>query len=191
MRDGHRAGYRVESGHPRKSDKEDSKMKCKILCAFAVFAFAVAVTPAQSNTTTSGKCGKPDVQQSIPAGDKEGNVFALVQGKCATKGEVSGAQSKEGMYSEHQEISGNHVKVWGVYVETFESGDKIFYSYQATGTVKDGAFSGGNKYQVTGGTGKLKGIKGSGICKNTGTADGGSEYACTGEYILAGAAAKK
>jgi hypothetical protein len=159
-------------------------MKWKILCGFAVFVFAVATTPAQ-NTTTSGKCAKPDVQQSIPTGDKEGHVFALTQGKCATKGEVGGAQSKEGLFSEHQDISGNRVRAWGVYVETFDSGDKVFYTYQATGTVKDGAFSGGNKYQVTGGTGKLKGIKGSGTCKNTGTADGGSEYACTGEYILA------
>jgi len=108
-----------------------------------------------------------------------------------TKGEVGGEKSKEGMFSEHQDISGSHLKAWGVYVETFESGDKIFYAYQATGTVKDGAFSGGNKYQVEGGTGKFKGIKGSGTCKNTGTPDGGSEYACTGEYKLAGAAAAK
>ncbi len=166
-------------------------MKWKIVCGFAVFAFAVAMTPAQPNPTTSGKCGKPDVQQSIPAGDREGHAFALAQGKCATKGEVGGAQSKEGVFSEHQEISGSHVKVWGVYVETFDSGDKIFYTYQATGTVKDGAFSGGNKYQVTGGTGKMKGIMGSGTCKNTGTADGGGEYTCTGEYKLAGAAPTK
>jgi hypothetical protein len=166
-------------------------MKYKILCGCALFALAVVTTSAQTKSTFSGKCGKPDVQQSIAAGDHEGHVFALAQGKCATKGEVGGAQSKEGMFSEHQDISGNHVKVWGVYVETFDSGDKIFYTYQATGTMKDGAFSGGNKYQATGGTGKLKGIKGSGTCKNTGTADGGSEYTCTGEYTLAGAAAAK
>jgi len=166
-------------------------MKCKILCGFAVFAFAAAMSLAQTSTATSGKCGKPDVQQSIPAGDHEGHVFALAQGKCATKGEVGGAQSKEGMFSEHQDISGNHVRAWGVYVETFDGGDKVFYTYQASGTLKDGAFSGGNKYQVTGGTGKLKGIKGLGTCKNTGTADGGSEYSCTGEYTLAGAAAAK
>jgi hypothetical protein len=166
-------------------------MKCKILCGFAVFAFAVAMTSAQPSTTTSGKCSKPDVQQSIPTGDHEGHTFALTQGKCTTKGEMGGAQSKEGMFSEHQDISGNHVKAWGVYVETFDSGDKIFYTYQATGTMKDGAYQGGNKYQVTGGTGKMKGLKGSGTCKNTSTGDGGSEYTCTGEFIAAGAAAAK
>lgn len=166
-------------------------MKCMILCGCAIFVLAVATTSAQTKTTFSGNCAKPDVQQSIPAGDQEGHIFVLAQGKCVTKGEVGGAHSKEGMYSEHQEISGNHAKAWGVYVETFDSSDKIFYTYQATGTMKDGAFQGGNKYQVIGGTGKMKGIKGSGTCKNTGRADGGSDYACTGDFTLAGAAAAK
>ena len=168
-------------------------MKYKILCCCAVFAFAVATTSAQTKNSFSGKCGKPDVQQNIPAGDQPGHAFALAQGKCVTtKGEVGGAASKEGAFSEHQEISGNHVKVWGVYVETYDSADKIFYTYQGTVTTKDGApQTGQNKYQVIGGTGKMKGIKGSGTCKFTGNADGGLDYSCTGEYILAGAAPAK
>ncbi|MGC2764084.1 MAG: hypothetical protein WB607_01140 [Candidatus Acidiferrum sp.] len=105
-----------------------------------------------------------------------------------TKGEVGGASSKEGVFSEHGEVSGDHSKASGVSVETFDSGDKIFYTYEATGTMKDNAFQAGeNKYQITGGTGKMKGIKGSG----TGTADGGLEYSCTGEYTLAATAAAK
>jgi hypothetical protein len=53
----------------------------------------------------------------------------------------------------------------------------MFYSYQTTATSKDGAVqTGQNKYQITGGTGKMKGIKGSGACKLTGNADGGLDY---------------
>jgi hypothetical protein len=37
----------------------------------------------------------------------------------------------------------------------------------------------------------MKDIKGSGTCKTTGTADGGLEYSCTGEYTLAATAAAK
>jgi hypothetical protein len=37
----------------------------------------------------------------------------------------------------------------------------------------------------------MKGIKGSGTCKLTGTPDGGLEYTCTGEYTLAAAAPAK
>jgi hypothetical protein len=168
------------------------KMKFKILCGFVVFTFVVAMTPAQTKLTSSGKCGKPDNQQSIAAGDQIGHLFTLASGKCATKGEVGGAASKAGVFSEHGEVSEDHSKASGVYVETFDSGDKIFYTYQATGTMRDSAFQAGeNKYQITGGTGKMKGIEGSGTCKTTGTADGGLEYTCTGQYKIAGVAAAK
>jgi hypothetical protein len=168
------------------------KMKFKILCGFAVFTFVAAMTPAQTKLTSSGKCGKPDNQQSIAAGDQIGHLFTLASGKCATKGEVGGAASKAGVFSEHGEVSEDHSKASGVYVETFDSGDKIFYTYQATGTMRDSAFQAGeNKYQITGGTGKMKGIEGSGTCKTTGTADGGLEYTCTGQYKIAGVAAAK
>jgi hypothetical protein len=67
----------------------------------------------------------------------------------------------------HGDVAGNHSKAWGVYVGTFDSGDKIFYTYQATATMKDDAIqTGQNKYQITDGTGKMKGINGSGTCKN-------------------------
>jgi hypothetical protein len=167
-------------------------MKYKIFCSCAVLAFVAALTPAQTKNTLSGKCGKPDVQQNIPAGDSANHVFVLAQGKCATKGEVGGAASKEGAFSEHGEVTGNRSKVSGVYVETFDSGDKIFYTYQNTVTSKAGApQTGQGKYQISGGTGKMKGIKGSGTCKHTGNADGGIDYSCTGEYTLAGAAPPK
>jgi hypothetical protein len=48
--------------------------------------------------------------------------------------------------------------------------------------------TGQNKWQITGGTGKMKGIKGSGTCKHTPEQGGYLDYACTGEYTLAGAA---
>jgi hypothetical protein len=167
-------------------------MKYKILCGCAVFAFAVAITPAQTKLSMSGKCGKPDVLQNIPAGDKPGHVFTLGQGKCASKGEIGGAASKESAFSEHGDVAGNHSKAWDVCVETFDSGDKVFYAYQTTGTMKDGVLQAGqNKYQMIGGTGKMKGIKGSGTCKLTGNADGGLDYSCTGEYTLAGAGPAK
>jgi uncharacterized protein affecting Mg2+/Co2+ transport len=161
-------------------------MKYKILCGCMVFAFAVSMTSAQTKFTSSGKCGKADVEQSISVPDKEGHVFKLAQGKCVTKGEIGGATSKEGAYSEHQEVAGNLTKVWGVYVETFDSGDKVFYTYQGSVTTKNGAVqSGQNKWQITGGTGKMKGIKGSGTCKHTPEEGGYLDYACTGEYTLA------
>src|SRR5262249_21014818 len=162
-------------------------MKHRILCVWAVFVVAVVAASAQTKHTFSGKCAKADMVQSVPAGDKEDHVFMIQQGKCTTeKGEVGGAKSKEGTYSEHNEATANRSKGWGVYVETYDSGDKIFYNYQGTTTTKNGAMvTGANKWQMTGGTGKMKGIKGMGSCTFKGNADGGLDYTCTGEYRLA------
>jgi len=167
-------------------------MSYRIVCVSAVVALAVAMASAQTKTSISGTCSKPDLQQSVPTGDQPGHAFTLAQGKCTSKGEVGGAMSKEGAFSEHGDVTPTHMKNWGVFVETYDSGDKIFYNYQGIGAMKDGAFrTGTNKYQISGGTGKMKGIKGSGTCKLTGTADGGTDYLCTGEYTLAGAAPAK
>jgi hypothetical protein len=166
-------------------------MKCKVLWVCALFALAVAATPGQTKNSMSGKCGKPDAQ-SIPAGDRDGHLFTLQTGKCESMGEIGGAKSKEGAFSEHTDTMGSRVKAWGVYVETFDSGDKVFYNYQTHAKVENGALvSGGNTYQISGGTGKMKGIKGSGTCKLTGTPEGGLVYRCTGQYTLAKISAEK
>ena len=164
-------------------------MRYKILLACAFWAVAVAAASAQTKHEFSGKCGKADNVQSIPAGDKDGHTFMVQQGKCTTdKGEIGGAKSKEGAFSEHDDVMGNHLKAWGVYVESYENGDKVFYDYQGSSTTKDGALvSGNNTWRITGGTGKMKGIKGTGSCKFTPGEGGGLNYACTGEYTLAAA----
>lgn len=164
-------------------------MRYKILSTCASLAVAVAAASAQSKLTFSGKCGKAENVQSIPAGDQDGHVFMVQQGKCATsEGEIGGAKSKDGVFSEHDEVMGNHLKAWGVYVETYDSSDKVFYAYQGASTMKDGALtSGSNTWRITGGTGKMKGIKGTGGCKLTPGEGGGLNYACTGEYTMAAA----
>jgi hypothetical protein len=80
-------------------------------------------------------------------------------------------------------------KAWGVYVETFDGGDKIIYSYEMSVATKDGALvSGKGTYQATSGTGKMKGIKATGTCDYTPSADGGTNCSCTGGYTVSGAA---
>ncbi|MGA2904181.1 MAG: hypothetical protein ABSD98_10145 [Candidatus Korobacteraceae bacterium] len=167
-------------------------MNYRILCAYLVVALAVAAGSAQTKTTLSGKCDKPKVQQSISIPDQQGHMLTLAQGNCTATGDIGGAAGKDGVYSEHADVKGNQLRNWGVYVETLASGDKVFYDYQSTGTMKDGVFqSATNKYQISGGTGKVKGIKGSGTCKLTGAADGSSDYSCSGEYTLAGGSMSK
>lgn len=167
-------------------------MKFRSLCVCAIVALAVVMASAQTKTSMAGKCGKPDVEQSIPAGDQPGHAFMISQGKCTADGKIGGAMGKDGVFSEHGEATPTHMKTWGVFVETLDSGDKVFYNYQESVTTKDGAFqTGTNKYEIAGGTGKMKGIKGAGGCKLTGGADGSVDYSCSGEYTLAGAAMAK
>ena len=167
-------------------------MKYKILCACALFAFAVVATPAQTKTTMSGKCDKPSMAQSAPAGDKDGHAFMLQQGSCTAGGDVGDAKGKSGMFTEHDDATGTHVTGWGMYVETLDSGDKIFYSYVTKASTKDNMITtGGNTYKITGGTGKMKGIKGSGTCTLKGESDGGLSYDCSGDYTMAAAAPAK
>jgi hypothetical protein len=162
----------------------------KFLCAGALLALAAPAVLAQEKTTISGSCAKPDVSQSVPAGDVAGHTFMIQQGKCVTKGQVGGAMSKSGAFAEHDEVTAHHFKAWGVYVETYDSGDQITYNYQLTMPMKDGAPQPGKgTFQAVGGTGKMNGVKATGSCSYKPTADKGNDYVCTGEFALAGAAA--
>lgn len=167
-------------------------MNYRILCGCLVVVMAVATGSAQTKMTMSGKCEKSQVQQSISIPDQPGHMLTLAQGPCTATGDIGGVAGKSGIYSEHADIKSGDLRSWGVFVETLSSGDKVFYDYQVTGTAKNGTLqSATNKYQISGGTGKMKSIKGSGTCKLTGAADASSEYTCTGEYTLAGGSMSK
>jgi hypothetical protein len=148
-------------------------------------AVAATMGTAQTKTTMTGQCGKPDVQQSVPAGDQQGHMYMISQGKCTVTGSINGAVAKQGMYSEEIDSNGTQMKNQGTYVVTFDSGDKAYYKYQGTSTMKDGAYQAGtNKYEIVGGTGKMQGLRGSGGCKLTGTGGDNLDYSCTGTYSI-------
>jgi hypothetical protein len=161
----------------------------KILCGCVIFSFAVQTASAQTKHSFSGTCAKPDNEQSVPAGDQPGHTFMIAQGKCTATDEIAGAMSKEAAFSEHRDVTAGRVKAWGIYVETYGSGDKVFFSYQSSLDMKDGAVkSGKNTYHAVSGTGKMQGIKATGTCTYSDGGDGGIKYSCTGDYTLAGVA---
>jgi hypothetical protein len=94
---------------------------------------------------------------SIEVGDQPGHAYAIEQIKCnSTKGEYAGVQEKEGTGTEFIEVTGNSSSGHGVFVETFANGDQATFTYQFTGTMKDGKMqSGTNKWQATNGIGKF------------------------------------
>jgi hypothetical protein len=152
-----------------------------------IVAFAHAQTPAPVKVASSWKCAPPNPVHTLPVGDSPDHVYILQQGKCtATKGEIAGIADKEGLSTEFMEATGNNAKGHGMFVETMANGDKVYISYQATGTSANKQFqSGSNTWTVTGGTGKFAGAKGSGSCKGKGNPDGSANFDCTGTVTLA------
>ncbi len=162
-------------------------MRYSFALSLLVLVAAAAPAAAQTKLTMSGTCGKPDVQQAVPAGDAADHVMTVAQGKCmpAKAAEIGGSPSKAATFAEHGEVKGNNGHVWGLYVDTLANGEKVYYSYESNAVLQGGALQTmQNKWQIVGGTAKLKGIKGQGTCAGKATPEGGLAFECQGEYTL-------
>jgi len=159
----------------------------RLFLAVALLSFCVATGTAQTKVTGTAQCGKPDPQHMVPVGDRPNHSLSVEQFKCTwTKPmEIEGAKSKDGTSTATVDISGNTSRARGFHVSTMDSGDKFFVSYQGTSTMKDGALqSQKGTWSFTGGTGKLKSIKGKGTFT---CATSGDSISCDveGDYQLA------
>ncbi len=162
-------------------------MRIRIMLA-CLMVFALA-TLAGAQTKISGTihCNKPDPQYGIEVGDRPNHSLAIEKFTCTwTKPmEIAAVQTKEGYSVVSGENSGNKATGRGYHVSTMANGDKFYARYQGTDTLKDGApQSSQGTWSFTGGTGKLKGIKGKGTYNGKAAADGGMAYEIEGEYEL-------
>ncbi len=159
----------------------------RMFIAIAVVCFAAATAAAQTKVSGTVQCGKPDPQLLIPVGDRPDHSLGVDQAKCTwTKPmEIEGAKSTESVGTATNDVSGNTFRARGFHVVTMDSGDKFFVWLLAAGETKDGALqSEKGTWGFTGGSGKLKGIKGKGTFT---CAPSGEGVACDveGEYQLA------
>jgi hypothetical protein len=142
---------------------------------------------AQTKFSWTDTCGKADPQHMLPAGDRPDHSFGVEQLKCtATKPlEIGTDKAKEAVATDITDATGTRARFHGVYVLTMQSGDKAFAPYQGTATTsKDGKpIESHGTFTFSGGSGKLKGLKGKGTftCKAA-----GEGYTCDaeGEYQL-------
>lgn len=151
-----------------------------------VLALATAVW-AQTKTAGTMQCGKGDPAYAIPVGDRPDHVFSISKSKCTwAKGlEMAGTAATDHEYTGFTDVSGNRGRSRTAAVGTMANGDKYFVATQGTVTFKEGvpqAHEG--TWSYTGGTGKLKGIKGKGTYKGTVAADGTGTIEVEGEYEL-------
>jgi len=162
----------------------------KVTTFFLCLIVFALVTAASAQTKFSGtqQCAKPDQEHSFQVGDQPNHSFVINQGKCNwTKGwEIAGMQSKDTVETIFGEIRRNTLRARGYDVDTMPSGDKTYTGFEGTFTLKGGVpQTASGSWALVGGTGKLKGIKGSGTCKLASAAsDGSTTWDCEGEYEL-------
>ena len=171
-------------------------MKLKMLVLSLLFAAWAGVALAQTKITGTGTCGKADASHAIEVGDRAGHVLVLTRDSCTWTApmEMAGLKSKTYNGAITSDAIGGSSQDRGYVVMTMDNGDKAYIRFQGTTTNKEGgAHSGEGTWSFTGGTGKLKGLKGKGTFKSSGPGADATEDQVEGEYTLpeAGAAAKK
>ncbi len=157
--------------------------------ALAVLAAVALAAAAVAQTKSSGtiQCAKPDPATSVDVGDKPGHMMGISKSACTWSPgmELAGARTKDGYSVSFNDSVGNKSTSHGTHVSTLDNGDKIFVKFQGAGTLKDGApQTDAGTWSYLGGTGKLKGIKGKGTYKGKPGADGSMTYEVEGDYQL-------
>jgi hypothetical protein len=160
-------------------------MRARTVLAFLAAA-AIATTAAAEKQSGTVQC-KPDPSQPVEVGDKPNHFMGVMKSNCTwtTPMETAGLKTKEGASVAFSDGTGDKFTANGTHFSTMDNGDKIFVHFQGTGTSKEGKFqTDSGKWSYTGGTGKLKGIKGGGTYKGKGNPDGSVTYEIAGDYTV-------
>ena len=162
-------------------------MRLRTFLAFLIVSALANMAEAQTKISGTSQCAKPDPMHALEVGDRAGHSLTVSQSKCTwTKPmDIAGTQTKEDVVTASDDMRGNRSRSHGYVVGTVANGDKMFVRFEGSASLKDGKpETAEGKWSYTGGTGKLKGIKGQGTYKGKASADGGITYEVEGEYQL-------
>jgi hypothetical protein len=163
-------------------------MKVRVLgVALLAFAFAGAAG-AQTKISGTLHCAKADPSYSVEVPDHAGHTAMLSKLACTwTKQlEIEGLKSATAVNVESDDVTATKMTASGFHTTTEDNGDKYFVTFHGTGPVKDGRpGDGAGTWMFTGGTGKLKGIKGKGTYTVKFGADGSADAEVEGDYTIA------
>ncbi len=162
-------------------------MKTRFFWAASLALVVAGSAAAQTKISGTAQNAKPDPTYSIEAGDHPGHTTTLQKSAVtwSTPMEIAGEKTKDGFDVATIEMWATKATDSGTHVSNMDNGDKIFVSFHGASTVKDGkpGAEQGTWY-FTGGTGKLKGLKGKGTYKGTFNDDGTATVQVEGEYTL-------
>jgi hypothetical protein len=155
----------------------------KLLLVVCSLLVSASVATAQSKIDTKWHCSKPSGDQKVDVGDVPDHSYWIGQGTCDAASSDGDLKEKSGHYTEFHDVWKASFTFHGYYNATMDDGDKVYYKYEGTGST-DPAKPISNKWKVVNGTGKYKGIKGSGSCSGKLNADGSDDITCTGTYSM-------
>jgi hypothetical protein len=144
---------------------------------------SVSVTMAQSKVDTKWHCSKATTEYKLDVGDVPDHLYWIGQGTCDATSSSGDVKDKAGTFTEFHDAWKASFKFHGYFIATTDSGDKVNYTYEGSGSA-DVTKPVANKWKIVGGTGKHKGIKGSGSCSGKVNADGSDDITCTGTYSM-------
>jgi hypothetical protein len=158
-------------------------MRKVLLVAFSL-SVSVSVAVAQSKVDTKWHCPKATTEYKLDVPDVPDHLYWIGQGTCDATASSGDLKDKTGTYTEFHDAWKSSFKFHGYFIATTDSGDKVNYMYEGS-TPTDTTKPLSNKWKIVGGTGKNKGIKGSGTCSGKASGDGSSfDWDCTGTYSM-------
>ena len=157
-------------------------MRITLQIAFCIALLGSVVT-AQNKIESKWHCDKGTTQHSLDVGDMPGHTYMIQQGTCTNNASDSSLPEKTGMYTEFDENKKSGYTGHGRFNTTMADGDKVYYTYETSGPA-DMSKPANNKWKIVNGTGKQKGITGSGTCSGMRNKDESSDWTCTGTYTV-------
>jgi len=151
-----------------------------VACSLLVFG---SLTMAQGKVDTKWHCPKESVNHKLDVGDVPDHSYMILQGTCTATSSLSGFTEKNNQWTEFQEIWKSSSDFHGRMNVTMDNSDMVYYTYGVSMPV-DTTKPVSQKWKILSGTGKYKGIKGSGTCSGKVNADGSADWECTGTYSI-------
>ena len=163
-------------------------MQSKFIVALVVVLSGTTAVLAQTKFSGTLQCSKAGTieEHTIEVGDSPNHSLTISKAKCtfAKPIEIAGTQSKEVIMAGFAEVSGTKISAHNYTAITWANGDKAYIYNEVSGvSIPNGPEEEG-PWNFTGGTGKLKGIKGKGTYKGGQQPDGSANYEIEGEYEL-------
>ena len=157
-------------------------MRRLLFVVFSVLVFGSAAM-AQSKVGNKWHCPKQSADHKFDVGDVSDHSYMILQGTCDATSSDSGFAEKTGGYTEFRETWKASMNVHGRFNVTMDNGDMVYYTYERSAST-DITKPLSQKWKILSGTGKHKGIKGSGTCSGKANADESSDWECTGTYSM-------